>query len=395
MNFKIYLLLIPVALLGCQEPQPSSLARFEVFCEMVANDAKPLALSDPMESEDLNLKWEEIQKIASEYGVLVMRESNFPVTPLFPAEMTEYKEVVVIYKNPRWVQYQHLKTDLEQISPEEAARRMGRLLGYSPKGINSLLMKNSNFRTLESFGVNQQITHLYYEDLGEAQSFYGETLGLKADLLGRFQIGENTFLDLHAFDADHPEGQPKSTAIAFLTDQLPLWYAYVQEKGVPIKYTYKPRDGGPHDGFVAIDPGGYLLEFEQFKQHPENELFMAVLQDAPWMETKIRPLSFYGSITWTYHRDLLKMQNFYEQELGFAMVADQGWTKIFQTSHSGFIGLVDERRGMMDYADEKAVEIEWTLRDSDAARTYFSNADRWNSDEAYLVGPEKYRYRIR
>lgn len=386
-----------MVLMSCQTPSATneSLTSFPILCEMVANDAKPLALSEPMTTEELEVNWEEMLQISKEYGVAIYREGAFPITPLFDEFVTKGKEVVVVHRNPRLAQYLQFKNDLPTSTPMEAARRFGRLLGYSPQGINSLLMKNSDFRTLESFGVQEQVTHLYYEDIDEANVFYGETLGLQIDTAGRFQVGENALLHLHSFDALHPKGQSKSTAIALLTEQLPEWYSYIQEKGVPIKYTYKPRDGGPHDGFVAIDPGGYLLEFEQFKQHPENELFMAVLQDAPRMETRVSSLAFYGSITWTYHKDLLKMQQFYEEELGFRMVADQGWTKIYQTSDAGFIGLVDEQRGMMDYADEKAVEIEWVLNQSEEAETYFSENDQWDSEAASLIGPERYRYRIR
>jgi hypothetical protein len=201
-------------------------------------------------------------------------------------------------------------------------------------------------------------------------------------------------IQIHPRTEAHPKGQPTSTAIALLTNQLPEWYTLVQKHNIPIKYTYKPKEGGPHDGFVAIDPGGYLLEFEQFKQHPENELFMAELFSCPRVATT-NGLSFYGSITWTYHKDLLKMQNYYGQELGFQLVADQGWTKIFQTSKSGFIGLVDERRGMQDYTDEKAVEIEWSLSDPAAFQDYAQKVwSNYDADKLKWMGPEGYNYRI-
>lgn len=360
---------------------------------MVANDAKPIALSAPLEGELMDASWDDYLAIASQYEVEIYREKEFPVTPLFPASATEGKEVVIIYRAPRLVQYEQLKKDTERIDPVLAARRFGRLLGYSPQGINELLMKNTGFRTLNSFGIEKQVTHLYYEDVNEAKQFYQNLLGLNPVGSNRFIISDDAMIQINSFDEVHPEGQEKSTAIAFLTDQLPAWYEHVQRQGIEIKYTYKPRDGGPHDGFVAIDPGGYLLEFEQFKQHPENELFMAYLEQATRIQTKIDDLNFYGSITWTYHNDLLQMQRFYEEELGFQMVADQGWTKIYQTSPTGFMGLVDERRGMMDYADEKAVEIEWSISDSEA-QTYFAKNQYWSSETRGLIGPEKYRYVI-
>jgi catechol 2,3-dioxygenase-like lactoylglutathione lyase family enzyme len=229
----------------------------------------------------------------------------------------------------------------------------------------------------------------------EAISFYKNTLGLVRLDSSRFAIGSNASIELHGFDENHDRDQSKSTAIALLTDQLPEWYEHVQAKGVPVKYPYKKRDGGPHDGFVIVDPGGYLLEFEQFKQHPENEVFMAALAQCDPVETKVASLNFYASITWTYHKDLLRMQEFYEEVLGFQLVADQGWTKIYQTSSSGFIGLVDERRGMQNYADDKAVEIEWQLSDWGAFDQY---ANKFWQEYAYrnssFIGPEKYIFDI-
>jgi hypothetical protein len=147
---------------------------------------------------------------------------------------------------------------------------------------------------------------------------------------------------------------------------------------------------------VAIDPGGYLLEFEQFKQHPENELFMTVLKKSPKLETGAGQLSFFGSITWTYHKDMLQMQNFYEEVLGFDLVADQGWTKIYQTSPSGFVGLVDECRGMEDYAESKAVEIEWRISEAKPFNEYAeANWKRFRRDDSTFIGPENYIYRIK
>lgn len=396
MRYFFLCILSVFILSGCVDQTESNvMASFRAYCEQVANDAKPIALNPPMTSEEVDRYWESFQREAEGYEVQLFRDKEFPVTSLFPGAVTAGKEVIVIYRGARITQYQQLKEDLLSVGPEVAARRLGRLLGYSPQGINALLMKNTDFKTLTSFVVKEQVTHLYYKDLEEATAFYKEVLGLKAISNTQFAIGADASISLHAFNDEHPQGQPQSTAIAFLTDQLPQWYAHVQDKGVPIKYTYKPREGGPHDGFVAIDPGGYLLEFEQFKQHPENELFIAVLEDAPKVATSVEGLYFFGSITWTYHNDLLKMQQFYEETLGYVMVADQGWTKIYQTSPTGFIGLVDERRGMMDYADEKAIEIEWRLEKQEDAHAYFIKSDDWSAEEEWLIGPEKYRYLLR
>ncbi len=394
-------LLIMIVFASCTTKENPSISSFEVFCEMIANDAKPLALSSPMDPREMDKVWDDFQLVAEKYQVQLYREDDFPVTMLFPADVTDGKSVIVVYKGNRLVQYEQLKADVKQKADageeemEALARRFGRLLGYGPQGINLLLSKNSNYRSLASFNVEQQVTHLYYDNLDEAIEFYGETIGFNQIDPTTFQISADAFIELHPFNEAHQKGQAKSTAIAFLTDQLQDWYDYVLEQNIPIKYTYKPKEGGPHDGFVAIDPGGYLLEFEQFKQHPENELFMAVLAQAPRIATATRSLNFYGSITWTYHNDLLLMQNFYEEVLGYPLVADQGWTKIYQTSLTGFIGLVDERRGMEDYADTKAVELEWRISDTESFNVY---ADQYWQKYKYrnnsFSGPERYTYLV-
>ncbi|MBC2839524.1 VOC family protein [Robiginitalea sp. SC105] len=373
-----------------------------VFCELVENGAKPIALSHPMPPEELDASWSDFLRIAGAYGVELYREDAFPETRLFPSALTSGKSLLVIYREPdRLIQYQQWRADVrgrgsgEAFSDRELARRLGRLLGYSPEGINRLLRANSDYRDLASAGITRQVTHLYYANPGEAVAFYSDVLGLERADSTRFRISSDTYLEVHPPDASHPVGLPKSTAIALLTDQLPDWYAHLQQQHVPIKYTYKPRDGGPHDGFVAVDPGGYLLEFELFKQHPENERLMAVLNPAGAVPTKIDSLGFYGSITWTYHRGLLGMQRYYEEVFGFSLVADQGWTKIFRTSGSGFIGLVDERRGMLDYADSKAVEIEWGLSDIDAFDSHARKSwTQYGYRDRRWTGPENYRYQI-
>ena len=363
---------------------------------MVANDAKPIAFHYPMEKTEVDALWTDFESIAQGFDVRLYQEEHLPTTLLFPKEAASGKTVVLIYRDDRLEQYLQWKADTNKHSEgdfktqEALARRLGRLLGYSPQGINTLLRSNSEYRDLHSYGIQQQTTHLYYENLQEAVDFYQNTLGLNMLKTNCFQISADGYIALHPFDERHTADQSKSTAIALLTDQLPKWYQHVQKNNVPIKYNYKPKEGGPHDGFVAIDPGGYLLEFEEFKQHPENELFMATLAKSKKIDTKLKGLGFFGTITWTYHNDLLKMQRFYEDVLGYQMVADQGWTKVYQTANASFIGLVDERRGMQNYSDKKAVELEWRIEDYKGYKSYLE----WHGNEIVVTGPENYNYRI-
>jgi hypothetical protein len=57
------------------------------------------------------------------------------------------------------------------------------------------------------------------------------------------------------------------------------------------------------------------------------------------------------------------MQNFYQDQFGLSMVADQGWTKIYQVSNTGFLGLVDCRRGMHTCTELKAVNVGFIIDD--------------------------------
>jgi len=266
---RIWILFFGVVLFACEDRGRSHFEAFEVFCEMVASEAKPIAFHYPLDAKEVDRAWTRLSEIAQGYDVLLYREESFPETLLFPAAATRGKTIVVIYREPRLEQYQQWKSDFaaaDEDMQEAIARRLGRLLGYQPQGINQLLAENSGYDNLALHGVDRQVTHLYYPDLLSARSFYSKTLGLTMIDSNRVRISDDAFLHLHSTDEMHPANQPKSTAIALLTDQLAEWYNYLTEEDVPIKYTYKPKEGGAHDGFVAIDPGGYLLEFEQFKQ---------------------------------------------------------------------------------------------------------------------------------
>ncbi len=149
---------------------------------MVANDAKPLALHYPMEPEEVDGLWKEFTGIAEKYDVQLHREDDFPVSALFPAEATQGKSVVFIYRGDRLKQYEQWKSDLQNAEDypkeqEALARRFGRLLGYSSQGINDLLSENTAYRSLASFEVEKQLTHLYYENLPEAIDFYSRVIG--------------------------------------------------------------------------------------------------------------------------------------------------------------------------------------------------------------------------
>lgn len=383
--YPLALLGLTLIVVGCKPVDKFARQRGTVsaFAELVNAGVKQMALSSVMTSTEMDEFLPLAKKEAARYNVEVYRENDLIVTDLFPHDVARGKEVLVLFQGLTKDAYLKLKEDQKQYQADgdyslterqDVARRFGRLLSYTPRQINRLLADNTEFRVMDDFGIQATNVFLYYKDLAAATRFYSETLGLELiteyDNASILRIATNSFVILvDAAKGMHTAEEPKTVALALLTRQLPDWYAYLKSKNVPIRYTYKPKEGGPHDGFVAIDPEGYLLEFELFKQHKENERFVPVLATNEEVPTSVsfndKKLAFHASITWLYYQDLLAMQNFYEDVLGLELVADQGWTKIYKATNTGFIGLVDERRGMHDFTEDKAVNVSFIMKDLD------------------------------
>jgi len=77
-------------------------------------------------------------------------------------------------------------------------------------------------------------------------------------------------------------------------------------------------------------------------------------------------LSVKGVIPWLYYRDLPGAMKFYEDVMGFEMVVDQGWSKIYKIREGAYIGLVDGERGYHKASDIKPVIICLNVYDADA-----------------------------
>ena len=73
-----------------------------------------------------------------------------------------------------------------------------------------------------------------------------------------------------------------------------------------------------------------------------------------------------GLIPWLYYRDLPRAMRFYEDVMGFEMVVDQGWSKIYRIREGAYIGLVDGEKGYHKASDTKPVIICLNVRDADA-----------------------------
>jgi hypothetical protein len=157
--------------------------------------------------------------------------------------------------------------------------------------------------------------------------------------------------------------------LAVLTDEVEGWWEYLSEAGVEMRAPLGAAEGRPHDGFVAIDPEGYFLEFERFNDYPENEALLPILnrvdplypdgtETAPGIVTT-RPssLGIRGTVLWLYYADLELIQAFFREALGVDILVDQGWAKVYPASPTGFLGFVDGDRGLHQATGEKAVTV--------------------------------------
>lgn len=356
----------------------------ESFAEMVAAGVKPIALGPPMRSAELDLFIPEAERLAQKYQIEFFRESDFPQNLLFPKALQEGEEVLIFYSGNELATYQSLKSTIQDsdgslASQLQNSRRLGRLLGYPVWKINELLEQNSPFRDLEDFGILGQELNWYYRDLARAKAFYSQKLGLKlvteTEASVTFEIAGDSRLVLHDLSKSPYDGsEPKSVALALLTTDLDTWYAHLQAENIPIKYTLKKNPTGPHDGFVAVDPEGYLLEFETFHQHPENERLIPELEKLSPQKTSLgADFSFLGSITWLYYEDMLPAQQFMEENLGLVLSADQGWAKIYRLSSNSYIGLVDGLRGMNSFTEKKLVDLKIVLQDPQGWERYIQS----------------------
>jgi catechol 2,3-dioxygenase-like lactoylglutathione lyase family enzyme len=227
----------------------------------------------------------------------------------------------------------------------------------------------------------------YYADLDGAWRFYTDKLGLETVADYSFakilQVAETSYLILvDATKGMHSAAEPKTVAMALVTDELEDWFEHMKSQGVAMRSELEVKVGRPHDGFVAIDPEGYFLEFERFNPHPENEKLLPLLARATSIRTPGRPkeLGIKATILWMYYKDMVAIQRFYEDVMGFEQVVDQGWAKVYANSKTGLIGPVDETKGMHRSTEKKGVTVSW----------FTTNVDAWFE---YLKGQKSFRLR--
>lgn len=113
------------------------------------------------------------------------------------------------------------------------------------------------------------ITFLYYDDLPAACAFYEDVLGLQKKVDQGFckiyAITPQAWVGLvDGVSGTRKPAADKPVILSFVTDQVDEWHAHLVSRGVPM---FRPLATHPSigvRGFMALDPGGYTLEFEKF-----------------------------------------------------------------------------------------------------------------------------------
>ena len=71
-------------------------------------------------------------------------------------------------------------------------------------------------------------------------------------------------------------------------------------------------------------------------------------------------------ITFFYYENLNKAADFYQNVMGFKLVQDQSWAKIFQVAENAYVGCVDGNVGYQKPSKEKPVMLTVVVDDPDA-----------------------------
>lgn len=233
---------------------------------------------------------------------------------------------------------------------------------------------------------------LYYKDYDEAYDFYYTKMGFKKvfefpGFAAIFQFSPTTFITVVNDDGSgrgmHSADEAKTIAIALLTDQIDDWYKYAVEQEMNTWNPPKPLNGGPHNGFLVTDPGGYILEFEYFGPHEENVKFMPLLDASENLyvdpnQGSPRPaeLGFKGGIYWLYHNDLEQAERFYTEAFGIEKIVVQPFSDIYTSSRTGYIGLVDGNGpGIHEATKDKAVNVGFMVSDAQAWWDHMKTVD--------------------
>ena len=255
-------------------------------------------------------------------------------------------------------------------------------------------------------GIIASNAFYYYADVDAAWRFYTDVLGFETAADYGFakimRVAPASYLTLvNAAEGMHTADEPKTATLAIVTDEVESWYDYLVAEEVPMRAELGTVDlEAAHVGFVAIDPEGYLLEFERFQPHAENEQLMPALAAVEPLypgrgaaTSRPEDLGVRATVQWLYFDDTAATNRFYEEVLGVGPIVDQGWAWAYPLSASGFLGVVDGARGLHQPTEDKGVTLSIIVDDVEAWYELMRGVDdfAWRSEE---IGDESGRVRV-
>ena len=125
------------------------LGKITTFSEIVGAGVKKIALSSPLEPQEMEQLIDTAEKIAKHFNVSTYLDKDLLTTDLFDEDFTRGKHVLLVYKNPAvkesYLALKDKKADLVNRdryrgeAKTEIAREMGRLLSYPEEHIDEML----------------------------------------------------------------------------------------------------------------------------------------------------------------------------------------------------------------------------------------------------------------
>ena len=157
-----FLLLVCLLLFSCapaekkEEPQAIDARSYNLgiigaFGEIVNAGVKKLALSEALPPAEMDALMQDAQRVAQRNHVLLYRESSLIITGLFPDDVAQGKEVLLIYQGTVKEEYLALKAEADSLQRAGAysgnaradiSRRFGKMLSYPARYINELMAAN-------------------------------------------------------------------------------------------------------------------------------------------------------------------------------------------------------------------------------------------------------------
>jgi predicted enzyme related to lactoylglutathione lyase len=136
---------------------------------------------------------------------------------------------------------------------------------------------------MPKYSIGANIIFTYYRDLARAADFYARVMGLELVMdhgfAKVFQLTPHSFIGL----VDSEKGtfkasDSKPVIIATVTDDVEQWHDHLVASGATILKPIKDNPVLGLRGFAALDPEGYVLEFERFEKTGKNQRLLEILE---------------------------------------------------------------------------------------------------------------------